>query len=519
MTDVDHAATDFPELNFIVEHSGIPRIDDFCYMATQEPNVYAGLSVVIGALMHARPRFFARCMGELLFWVGEDKMTFGSDYSIWEPKWQVEGFVDWDYPSDEFSDYPRVTTATKKKILGLNAAKLYDIEVPVEFQLPAEAGTPAAQDAASWGRRRRRGQGVTHEREVLDALGTVRDPELDEPVTSLGFVTSCTVSADGVADVRLRLPTYFCAPNFAWLMVADAYDAVSAVPGVRQTQIELEDHFASAEINRGVAARAGFVQSFDGLAETELDELRTDFVRKAMLAATDRVCRPLLAAGRTPDELAVLTLGDVPQSPDRERLRARRAELGLPAGDDAPLLVDPLRGEAVGVQALPLHLRRARLTGIGLEANGGVCRGMLRERYATIGVGEEEEPMKAVRLHEYNQMPVIEEVPEPSIKSPLDVIVKIGGAGRLPNRPAHHPGTVGGGDEPVAARTPSATRTPAGCTRSAPRSRTSQSATRSSCIRRRPAACAAPVGRARTCIARTVSSRASTATAGWPSTC
>ena len=237
----------------------MPRIEDFCFMATQEPNVYAGLSVVIGGLMHARPKFFARCMGELLFWVGEDKMTFGSDYSIWEPKWQVEGFVDWDYPSEEFSDYPRVTTATKKKILGLNAAKLYDIEVPVEFQLPAEAGAPAAQDAARWGRRRLRGQGVTHEREVLDALGTVRDPELDEPVTSLGFVTSCAVSADGVADVRLRLPTYFCAPNFAWLMVADAYDAVSAVPGVRQTQIELEDHFASAEINRGVAARAGFV--------------------------------------------------------------------------------------------------------------------------------------------------------------------------------------------------------------------------------------------------------------------
>ena len=118
---------------------------------------------------------------------------------------------------------------------------------------------------------------MTHEREVLEALGTVRDPELDEPLTSLGFVTSCTVSADGVADVRLRLPTFFCAPNFAWLMVADAYDAVSAVPGVRQTQIELEDHFASAEINRGVAARAGFVQSFDGLAETELDELRSGF--------------------------------------------------------------------------------------------------------------------------------------------------------------------------------------------------------------------------------------------------
>ena len=119
-------------------------------MATQEPNVYAGLSVVIGGLMHARPKFFAKVMGELLFWVGEDKMTFGSDYGIWEPKWQIEGFVDWDYPSDEFSDYPRVTTATKKKILGLNAAKLYGIEVPAEYQLdrPARA-TPAARDDAS----------------------------------------------------------------------------------------------------------------------------------------------------------------------------------------------------------------------------------------------------------------------------------------------------------------------------------------------------------------------------------
>ena len=99
--------------------------------------------------MHARPKFFAKVMGELLFWVGEDKMTFGSDYSIWEPKWQIEGFVDWDYPSsDEFSDYPRINTDTKRKILGLNAAKLYDIEVPKECQI-ADAGAPASQDDAA----------------------------------------------------------------------------------------------------------------------------------------------------------------------------------------------------------------------------------------------------------------------------------------------------------------------------------------------------------------------------------
>jgi predicted TIM-barrel fold metal-dependent hydrolase len=145
--DVDSAATDNPELNFIVEHVGLPRIEDFCFIATQEPNVYAGLAVVIGGLMHARPQFFNRVMGELLFWVGEDKMLWASDYAIWEPKWQLEGFLDWKMPDrPEFSDYPEVTTATKKKILGLNAAKLYGIEVPPELQLREE--TPAAREDA-----------------------------------------------------------------------------------------------------------------------------------------------------------------------------------------------------------------------------------------------------------------------------------------------------------------------------------------------------------------------------------
>lgn len=222
---------------------------------------------------------------------------------------------------------------------------------------------------------------------VLAALDTVRDPELDEPVTALGFVASCVVTEDGAATVHLRLPTYFCAPNFAFLMVADAQEAVSAVGGVREARIVLDDHFASDAINTGVAARAGFVESFGALAADELDGLRDDFVRKAVLAGTDRVCRPLLAAGRTPDDLAALTLGEVPPSRELDRLRARRGELGLPVGNDSPLLVDAVTGEAVGLQALPLHLRKARLTRVGAEANSGICRGMLRDRYATSGLG------------------------------------------------------------------------------------------------------------------------------------
>ena len=226
---------------------------------------------------------------------------------------------------------------------------------------------------------------------LLAALETVRDPELDEPITSLGFVTSCTVSADGDATVRLRLPTYFCAPNFAFLMVADAYDAVCALPGVRRTSVVLEDHFASDAINGGVAARAGFVRSFDGEAVEELDQLRADFLRKAVMAGTDQVCRPLLAAGKEPAALLAMTLGELPPSRALDRLRQRRADLGLSAGDGAPLLIDPKTGAPVSADAMPLHLRRAQVTRVSIEANSGICRGMLRHRYDSPGQGQEDQ--------------------------------------------------------------------------------------------------------------------------------
>jgi len=201
---------------------------------------------------------------------------------------------------------------------------------------------------------------VASQERLLAALETVRDPELDEPITSLGFVASCAVSADGDAEVRLRLPTYFCAPNFAYLMVADAYDAVSALPGVRSTSVVLEEHFAADAINGGVAAQAGFVRSFDGEAVAELDGLRADFLRKAVMAGTDQVCRPLLAAGRDQAALLAMRLGEVPPSRALSRLRERRAELGLPAGDGAALLIDPVTGRPIPADAAPLHMRKKR---------------------------------------------------------------------------------------------------------------------------------------------------------------
>jgi len=215
---------------------------------------------------------------------------------------------------------------------------------------------------------------------VRAALATVLDPELDEPITDLGFVHEVGLSPDGVAHVGLRLPTFFCAPNFAFLMVADAHEAVSAVPGVRAAVVSLEGHHASGEINGGVATGSGFVGTFAGEATAELGELRRQFLTKAALAGQDRVARPLVDAGSTPADLAAMTLGDVLPSPDLDRLRRRRLWLDLPADDGAPLLIRA-DGTGVPVEQVPLHLRRARLTRTGIELNGEYCKGLLAARY------------------------------------------------------------------------------------------------------------------------------------------
>jgi len=129
VADVDDAASSFPELNFIIEHVGLPRLEDFCWIAVQEKNVFGGLSVAL-PFIHTRPRYFAQIIGELLYWLGEDRIVFGSDYAIWEPKLLIEEFVDFQIPEDLQGEYGTISTEAKRKILGLNEARLYEIPVP-----------------------------------------------------------------------------------------------------------------------------------------------------------------------------------------------------------------------------------------------------------------------------------------------------------------------------------------------------------------------------------------------------
>jgi uncharacterized protein len=138
--DIDDVATSFQDLNFIVEHCGLPRLDDFCWIATQETNVYGGLAVVL-PFIHTRPGYFGHVMSELLFWIGPDKILYGSDYGIWTPKWLIDKFMAFEIPEAETKETGSVLTLeTKKKILGLNAARLYGIDIEAQKKKIEAAG-------------------------------------------------------------------------------------------------------------------------------------------------------------------------------------------------------------------------------------------------------------------------------------------------------------------------------------------------------------------------------------------
>ncbi|GEP40531.1 hypothetical protein NPS01_41940 [Nocardioides psychrotolerans] len=217
---------------------------------------------------------------------------------------------------------------------------------------------------------------------AYDALAVVLDPELDEPITDLGFVRSLVVDGTEVV-AHLRLPTSFCSPSFAYLMASDAKDVLVALPWAERVVVELDDHHDSDQINAGLAADAGYKGTFLHEAEHDLEELRATFRRKAHTAAMERCLTRLLRAqpDRPVEDLGSVRLRDLPaDEPATQALLRRRAALGLPEHDGAPVLVDH-EGTVPPPEQVPMALRRARSTRISIDGNAHFCRGLLRTRY------------------------------------------------------------------------------------------------------------------------------------------
>ena len=222
--------------------------------------------------------------------------------------------------------------------------------------------------------------------EVLARLDRVLDPELDESVTSLGFVTGVSVGGDGRVEIGFRLPTYWCAANFAYLMADDMRTEVGRLPWVSGVGVVLGEHMYAETINAAMQRGQSFQEAFGPEADGDLHALRRVFELKAFQRRQMALLDHLLAAGHAPEALLALTvaeLGVLPGNAEGARLAARYLERrGVPGpdGPDAPAFVDE-NGCAVAAADFPAHRRTLRRVTVNVEFNGALCRGLLSARF------------------------------------------------------------------------------------------------------------------------------------------
>lgn len=160
-TDLPQACTDWPQLNFVTYHSGIkdtffdwyawqsikaaetgtpgslrngvPDIQwttEFAQLTANFKNSYAELGTTFASSVINFPTVTAHILGQLLKYKGENQIVFGSD-SVWygSPQWQLEAMWRFEIPEQirHKWGYPALTPAAKRKILGLNLAKVYGL--------------------------------------------------------------------------------------------------------------------------------------------------------------------------------------------------------------------------------------------------------------------------------------------------------------------------------------------------------------------------------------------------------
>lgn len=153
--DVEKAALNNPDLTFIIYHSAIqhapsepewagsvdPTTGDFAWhnvlmdIKKRNPkmnNVYPEVGSFFNVLAIADPNLCMHGMGKNIKIYGADHVIWGTDCLWWgSPQWAIEAFKRFQI-SDELCEkfgYSKITKEDKAKIFGLNAARIYGVDV------------------------------------------------------------------------------------------------------------------------------------------------------------------------------------------------------------------------------------------------------------------------------------------------------------------------------------------------------------------------------------------------------
>jgi metal-sulfur cluster biosynthetic enzyme len=230
----------------------------------------------------------------------------------------------------------------------------------------------------------------------------VLDPELDEPLVKLGFIDRVEVQGADVT-ILFKLPTYWCSPNFAYLMAADLRDSARTVPGVRHVRVALLDHCAEDEVTNGINEGKTFAEAFpeEEMEDEQLDALRRTFLRKGFLVRQDTLLRAMMKAGLDETTISALQMRNlvVDEAANTAYITVhdktlqldgvgksgrayaqRRATLGLPGATEDALIIDD-QGQPLQAGKLKEFLRRSRSIRMNILFNTSLCKGLFRTRY------------------------------------------------------------------------------------------------------------------------------------------
>jgi metal-sulfur cluster biosynthetic enzyme len=224
--------------------------------------------------------------------------------------------------------------------------------------------------------------------QIYSALESVTDPEIDESVVSLDFVSEVKIDENDRVQIEFRLPTYWCAPNFAFLMASDMRDAVSELDWVEEVTVRLVDHFSAELINRGVARKQDFRDAFPGETDDDLSALRQKFLGQAYQRRQELLLKHLFGLGYDPGLILGLRLSELLSLALDQQGTALRAlylfvwrKIHPDAGEEATAFTTP-EGTPVDPRDLKDYLRKIAGARRNAAFNGLICRSLLAERHS-----------------------------------------------------------------------------------------------------------------------------------------
>ena len=231
--------------------------------------------------------------------------------------------------------------------------------------------------------------------DVWDCLECATDPELDEPITEMGFVERVEVLDARRVEVEFRLPTYWCSPNFAFLMAFGIRREVMSLPWVVEADVRLNDHCFGDRVNEGVNSGRAYSEVFAEYCDgADLSEVADTFMAKAFDRRQETVLLGLQAQGMSPDEIVAIPLEALiairfdgeEERRQKPRYLERLTGQGLPGHPGDPA-VPTWEGRPIAAADLADHMTRLRATRINMEFNGVLCRGLAKTRYKEVEIG------------------------------------------------------------------------------------------------------------------------------------